>query len=133
MRYLLDTNPSANDVSVPDVILPEQFFEHPVALSDPERRLRLAVLRDAFRYVERYEHATDQHGRMLHADALEWIADPDRDEPFAFENVCEALGFNPSWLRRVVDRWRNAQVEPAGPSAPRRRRARRPHDERRAA
>lgn len=88
------------DVSLPmDVILPAQFFMPPTAGSEPERRLRFAVLRDALRQLQRSLYATDAHGQRLHQEAAAWIASPDRDEPFSFENVCDALGLEADYIR----------------------------------
>lgn len=93
-----------------DVILPEQLASKPTALDDPERRLRLAVLEDAIREIERCR-AMPSLGRRGE-EALSWIASEDRAEPFAFENVCDALDLDPDYIRRGVCRWWQAQ--PAG-------------------
>jgi hypothetical protein len=37
-----------------DILLPAQFFPAVAALGDPERRLRLAIVADAFRYFQQH-------------------------------------------------------------------------------
>jgi hypothetical protein len=62
-----------------------------------ERRLMAAVLEDAVRTVLRPARtATARRVR----EELRWFASTDRRNPFAFERVCEALGIDPSYLRR---------------------------------
>ncbi len=92
-----------------DGILPEQFSAEVHALGDPERRLRLAVLEDAIRYFERYGDATGGRARTLYEDAADWFTSPDRSEPFAFENVCDALEIDPDYIRQGLARWRLAR------------------------
>jgi len=87
-----------------DVVLPAQWYSLRTALPESERRLRLAILEDALRYYRRHRHATDRRARALYEDAAEWFASPDRSEPFAFENVCDALGLDASAVRRSLDR-----------------------------
>jgi hypothetical protein len=121
-------------------ILPAQLFTEVAALRDPERRLRLAVLKDAVRYFQRHLDATDRRGRVLYEDAVDWFTSPDRSEPFAFENVCDALRLDPEYVRRGLRRWRDAErarraVSVASDPTNRSRRATRPsgNGERRAA
>jgi hypothetical protein len=121
-------------------ILPAQLFAEVAALHDPERRLRLAVLKDAVRYFQRHLDATHRSGRVLYEDAVDWFSSPDRTEPFAFENVCEALGLDPEYVRRGLRRWGDAArarraVNAASEPTNRPRRATGPsrHGERRAA
>ena len=83
-----------------DTVLPAQFFAPRTAAPEPERRLRLALLEDALRYYTTYAGEPDRRARMLYEDAAEWFASDDRSEPFAFENVCDALGIDPDAIRR---------------------------------
>ncbi len=99
-----------------DVILPAQWQAEAHALGDPERRLRLAVLEDAIRYLQRYGGATSGRERTLYEDAADWFASPDRSEPFAFENVCEALGLDPEYIREGLYRWRTAHRDGLAPA-----------------
>jgi hypothetical protein len=86
-------------------ILPPRLRDE---IHDPDRRLRLAVLEDAIRYVQRYAHATDRRARVLYEDALDWFRSSDRSEPFAFESVCGVLRLDADGIRRRLDRWQRA-------------------------
>lgn len=94
-----------------DIVLPAQLLRRRQALPEPERRLRLAILEDALRYYRDYAGSTDSRRRALYDDAAEWIASRDRREPFAFENVCDALGLHPDAVRRALARERAQRVE----------------------
>lgn len=110
-----DTGPVQLDGwSQVDVMVPAQFHAAGIALSDPERRLRLAVLEDAIRTCQRYGGTRRRRERAMYAEAIGWIASRDRKHAFAFERVCEALGLDPDYVRRGVDRWRTTQTD-AGP------------------
>src|SRR6266849_6830441 len=67
-----------------------------------ERRLLLAVLEDGIRTFLKNARAT--HGRAfnLRREALTWLTTDERSDVFAFENICEALGIDPSRLRQRV-------------------------------
>jgi hypothetical protein len=94
-----------------DPILPAQLFSPRTAIPESERRLRLAILEDALQYYLEYADATDRRARVLYEDAADWIASTDRSDPFTFENVCDALGLEPSAIRR---RLRRRDAERAG-------------------
>ena len=95
--------------TIPDVMLPIQFHAQVHAPRDPERRLRLAVLDNAIRSVQRHMYARDRRGQVLYADAVDWFSSPDRVESFSFENVCEALGLDADYVRIGLCRWREAE------------------------
>ena len=100
---------SLDDWTEPDILLPAQLIGDVSALDEPERRLRLAILEDALRYVQRYVHATDKRGRALYEDAVDWFASADRTDPFAFENVCDALRLDADYVRRGLHEWDEAE------------------------
>jgi hypothetical protein len=86
---------------VPDTLLPEQYFDRLTARASdaPEKRLMFAVLLDAVIQLQR------RHTRGA-AEAEEWIrADEDSDSPFAFANICVALGIDPLYLSRGLLAW----------------------------
>jgi len=94
------------DVSVPDVLLPEQYFDRLAARTSdtPERRLLFAVLLDAVIQLQRRNTSGS-------AEAERWIRSESRsDFPFSFRNVCEALGIEPGYLQRGLLSWRRSQV-----------------------
>ena len=83
-----NTNRGPVDVSVPDVILPEQFFvRETFGLPDsPEKRLMFAVLLDAITQLR-------QRDSTRAIEAEHWIRDAEDDGVFSFSNVCSVLGF----------------------------------------
>jgi AraC-like DNA-binding protein len=89
-------------------LLPEQFYStlRKVYHGNPERRLMAAVLEDVVACLSvdpRY--CTRRQRRDFH-DAKSWInAADDSDWVFSFSNICEALGIDPSYLRRGLNQW----------------------------
>ena len=81
------------DVSVPDVILPDQFFSgSAIGLPDsPEKRLMFAVLLDAITQLRQRDSTRAQ-------EAERWIRDYEDDGVFSFANVCSVLGFEAGFL-----------------------------------
>ena len=77
-----------------------------VVPEDGERRLMLAVLLDALR-VLRSRGPLPRHLRSQGSlrRELAWIGSNDRSQPFSFVNVCEALGLEADYVRRVALRW----------------------------
>lgn len=94
------------DVSVPDALLPEQYFDRLAARTSdtPERRLLFAVLLDAVIQLQRRNTSGS-------AEAERWIRnESETDFPFSFRNVCEALGIEPGYLQRGLLSWRRSQL-----------------------
>jgi hypothetical protein len=61
----------------------------------PERGLLRAVLFDGLLAYVKFAHLGSSQYREAHA----WVHDQSSDYVFAFGNVCEALGLNPSRIR----------------------------------
>lgn len=99
----------------PETILPSQFFDRFQidATLQPEKRLMLAVLEDAVGAFQKHVSATGRRGRRLFSEAEDWFASADVEWPFAFENICAALGLEPAYIRAGLHRWRDAQRTPA--------------------
>ncbi len=85
----------ATDTSVPDALLPAQYFERVAgnAREMPEKRLMAAVLLDALVQLQR-------EGSSNAAEVRAWIAGAGRGHLFSFDNVCDALGLDPGYLAR---------------------------------
>src|SRR5690242_3470300 len=83
----------ASDSSVPEVILPIQYFDRlTVRATDvPEKRLMFAVLLDAVLHLQR------RHSRGA-SEAAEWIEGPDDGSPFSFQSICDCLGLQAEQL-----------------------------------
>jgi hypothetical protein len=68
-----------------------------------EKRLMVAVLRDAIAEFRRFRAASNRRGRRLFADVQAWFAANDDAWPFAFVSICETLGLDSGRLRQVLD------------------------------
>jgi hypothetical protein len=77
-----------------------------------ERDLMFAILADAIDCYWKYSGARDGRSIKLFQDARRWIFTDDDGETFSFVNVCDALSFDPAYIRRGV-----AQVEQRQKSA----------------
>ena len=90
----------------PDVLLPAQYFETLRRKTlEPEEKLMLAVLEDGVACFLKYLRAENRTGKTLFRDAEEWIWAENSDWLFSFENICEALGLSPTYVRRGLLRW----------------------------
>jgi hypothetical protein len=96
-----------SDKSVPDTLLPEQYFDRLAARASdsPEKRLMFAVLLDAVISLQRANSIGANEAEL-------WIQSDDASTPFSFKGICEALGIEASFLARGLLSWRGNQ----GPS-----------------
>jgi hypothetical protein len=88
----------------PDVFLPSQFYGSG-GLSrqlDGEKRLMIAILKDAVECLNKYRGARSSLGSSQYQNALEWIEDEGTEWLFSFNNICDLLGFDPDYLRKVL-------------------------------
>jgi hypothetical protein len=102
----------------PDVLAPNQF--HAVLKSshmpDPERRLMVAVLEDAVSCLSKDPRRCPRQQRKSFEEAHSWVNANDAEGwVFSFTNVCETLGFDPSYLRKGLNRWTALYQRNAGP------------------
>ena len=90
---------------VPEIILPVQFEElrRSGAGRPPEHGLMFAVLEDAVRC---YQAARDVRNQQLLRETEAWFASEAADSPFSFVTICQVLGFDPTYLRDGLRRWR---------------------------
>jgi hypothetical protein len=90
---------------VPEIILPVQFEElrRSGAGRPPEHGLMFAVLEDAVRC---YQAARDVRNQRLLRETEAWFASEAADSPFSFVTICQVLGFDPTYLRDGLRRWR---------------------------
>lgn len=98
----------------PETILPLQFFDRLRidASLQPEKRLMLAVLEDAVGTFQKHAVATSRRGRRMFNEAEEWFNCDEVEWPFAFVNVCQALGMDPDYMRGGLRRWRERHELP---------------------
>src|SRR5262245_27264137 len=85
-----------------NLVLPSQLVpEFPGPGRVPgERRLMLAVLTDAVAILAKHRKASEGRRRLLYQETAAWVRSDDASWPFSFVNVCEAIGFSPSCVRR---------------------------------
>lgn len=98
----------------PDTFLPSQFFGTG-GLSrklDGEKRLMIAILKDAVECLEKYRGARGTSGRSHYENALEWVQDKSTEWLFSFTNICDFLGFDPDYLREVLLKRENKFIKP---------------------
>ena len=103
----------------PDVLIPDQLVtarRRRAALSS-EKRLMLAVLKNALDSYGKYIVATDRIGRTLFTEAAQWFASTSNEEVFSFENISETLDINPGYFRRGVAAWHKRLLDAHGRTA----------------
>ena len=79
--------------------------------SSSERDLMFAILADAIDCYWKYSGARDGRSIKLFQDARRWIFTDDEGETFSFVNVCDALSFDPTYIRRGVAQAEQRQRE----------------------
>jgi hypothetical protein len=91
----------------PDSLLSAHYFGtlRRKTNSEPEKRLMLAILEDAIHCFQDNLFARNVRSRRLFEEAEQWIVEADGDWVFSFENICEALEFNPAYVRQGLLRW----------------------------
>lgn len=102
----------------PDIFLPSQFYGAG-GLSrklEGEKRLMIAILKDAVECLEKYRGARTSAGRSHYDSAIEWVKDTDTEWLFSFTNICDLLGFDPDYMREVLMKRENKHVKPVRPS-----------------
>jgi hypothetical protein len=100
----------------PDIFLPSQFYGSG-GLSrklEGEKRLMIAVLKDAVECLEKYRGSHNSAARSNYENAIEWVMDNSTDWLFSFTNICDLLGFDPQYLRDVLLKRENKYVKPLG-------------------
>jgi hypothetical protein len=100
----------------PDVLIESQYqsTQSRQLPMDPERVLMLAVLRDAVSCYQDHVSARKGPKRSLHLEAEEWILNRDRSNLFSFEVLCEALGYEPDYMRAGLLRWKEVALDRHG-------------------
>jgi len=93
----------------PDTLLPVEYLGTVCSSIHPEaeKKLMLAVLEDALTCFQNYISTRDKWEMSLFCEAEEWIFVPDDNDPlFSFDNICDSLGLNPTYVRESLLRWR---------------------------
>jgi truncated hemoglobin YjbI len=83
-------------------------------LREREEAHMVAILEDAIDGFQRYLAARNEKEKRQYQEAEQWILGTNDDWLFSFENICETLGLDPSYLRRAILSWakRKGQCPP---------------------
>lgn len=73
---------------------------------EAEERLLYAMLENAIEDYQKYIGATAKKGRELFQQAEEWFFDTDSSSEFSFENLCDYLQLNASYVRKGLLAWK---------------------------
>ena len=91
-----------------DTLAPHEFLgtlQRNVPL-EAEKRLLLAVFKDALYCFQKYCGARRGKGKKLFSETEAWIAEPNDEWVFSFENICETFGWDPNYIRRGLAQWK---------------------------
>jgi hypothetical protein len=96
----------------PDVLVSHAHLANcrPNPNLQPEKRLMLAVLEDAFYCLQKFSLARNSRGKKAFHEAENWLSTDRQDWPFSFSNVCDALGFEANYIRYGLLRWSRSGV-----------------------
>ena len=81
------------------------FVGDVAALSQPEKRLMVAVLEGAVSDFQKYATALSGRGRRLFIEADAWFESTATDRLIDFESICQAVGIEPTFIREGLRRW----------------------------
>jgi hypothetical protein len=70
----------------------------------------VAMLREAIGSFQRLLFDKSARGRRLFSEVEAWLMVEDADAPLRFEDVCDLLGIDPSYLRERLREWRARQL-----------------------
>lgn len=72
---------------------------------EPEKLLMFAMLMDAISSFDKLSAVQTMPRRRQWLEARNWLCSNRQDWLFSYRNVCEALGFDPDYLRRGLLSW----------------------------
>lgn len=113
---------SLNDIVQPEFLLPAQYDDliRRRVIPDGERRLLLAVLKDALRCYLKSMNCRNAQARRDYEETTYWFFAEHQEGIFAFEQICEALGIEPeplrTWLRSLHADGRPTALRASAPS-----------------
>src|SRR5512135_2865642 len=81
------------------------------SLRDGEQRLMLALLESATEDFQKYVLANGKRSQELFQEAEDWILETGSPSFFSFENVCEHLHLDPTYIRKGLMRWKAAKLD----------------------
>jgi hypothetical protein len=75
------------------------------ASASPEKRLMIAVLRDALEDYQKYAFTHDPQGKRVFEETAGWFDSTSNGWFFSFQSICENLGIDPGYLLQELRRW----------------------------
>lgn len=88
---------NANDADISEESQPELVLAD--LKQSAQRKLAAGVLKQAAQDLRRFHGVTSRAGRAVYRDAIRWLTANECSSPFAFLNVCHALGLRPETVR----------------------------------
>ena len=102
----------AESVNLPPLLVIPEQVTNPQRPATGTRSLMLAVLGGAIQDFQQ-RRAPASRSRRLAREAENWIWSDTTSWPFSFVNICDALGFSPSYLRtQLLLRQESVQRDP---------------------
>ena len=110
-------------ITMPESVMPVQFFARPVDHAQGERALCLAILATAWGDLTANQNT--RHHWYLANDARAWfLSDEDADDRFSFIYLAELFALDVAWIRATIRTTYHEQLKP--PSALARKKMSRP-------
>lgn len=75
-----------------------------------EVRLMIAVLEEAISCFRKHLLDRDKKRQRLFCEAEAWIMTDESSRPFSFDHVCDVVGLDAFYLRRLLRQWRDQQL-----------------------
>jgi hypothetical protein len=91
----------------PDVLIKDQILarDRTGASASPEKRLMIAVLRDALEDYQKYAFTHDPQGKRVFEETAGWFDSTSNGWFFSFQSICENLGIDPGYLLQELRKW----------------------------
>ena len=74
-------------------------------IPEGEQALMFAILENAINDFQKYFTVRNPKAKRQYHEAVAWISGENSDGLFSFDNICENVGLNPSYLRRRLGAW----------------------------
>jgi hypothetical protein len=94
-----------------DILAIQQYSDQGTSGPQPGKSLMFAVLLDAVECFQKYALSRDEYENRLFRETEIWICEENREWPFSFINVCEALTIDPPYLRKGLLRWKQTAMQ----------------------
>jgi hypothetical protein len=94
-----------------DIFAIQQYSEQGTRSLQPEKSLMFAVLSDAVECFQKYALSREEYENRLFRETEIWIFEENRDWPFSFVSICEALAIDPQYLRKGLLRWKQTAMQ----------------------